>query len=229
MWGYIPIKILKILFYLSYWHTDMLLISSVQKQNPPRPLPQSTIFRSCSVQEKLCLRFLLSPCQTHYFCSHNSTKQLMLWPPLLNSKDDSPSSFYHLYNKPRQRMKWFGWHHWLSGNELGQTLGDGEGQGGLACCSPWGHKESDMTGWLNNNADDTTLMAESGEELKSLLTRVKEENEKAGLKLNIKVKIMASSPITSWQIDGEKVEAVTDFLFLGSKITADSDSTQRWN
>ena len=64
-------------------------------------------------------------------------------------------------------------------------------------------------------------MAESGEELKSLLTRVKEENEKAGLKLNIKVKIMASSPITSWQIDGEKVEAVTDFLFLGSKITAD--------
>ena len=120
MWGYIPIKILKILFYLSYWHTDMLLISSVQKQNPPRPLPQSTVFRSCSVQEKLCLRFLLSPCQTHYFCSHNSTKQLMLWPPLLNSKDDSPSSFYHLYNKPRQRMKWFGWHHWLSGNELGQ-------------------------------------------------------------------------------------------------------------
>ena len=66
-------------------------------------------------------------------------------------------------------------------------------------------------------------MAESGEELKSLLTRVKEENEKAGLKLNIKVKIMASSPITSWQIDGEKVEAVTDFLFLGSKITADGD------
>ena len=64
-------------------------------------------------------------------------------------------------------------------------------------------------------------MAESGEELKSLLTRVKEENEKAGLKLNIKVKIMASSPITSWQIDGEKVETVTDPIFLGSKITVD--------
>ena len=71
--------------------------------------------------------------------------------------------------------------------------------------------------------DGTILMAEREEELKSLLTRVKEENEKAGLKLNIKVKIMASSPITSWQIDGEKVEAVTDFLFLGSKITADGD------
>ena len=71
-------------------------------------------------------------------------------------------------------------------------------------------------------ADDTTLMAESKEELliKSLLMRVKEESEEAGLKLNIqKTKIMASSPITSWQIDGGKVEAVTDFLFLGSKIT----------
>ena len=67
-------------------------------------------------------------------------------------------------------------------------------------------------------------MAESKEELKSLLMRVKEENEKAGLKLNIqKTKIMASSPITSWQIEGEKVEAVTDFIFLGSKIIADSD------
>ena len=72
-------------------------------------------------------------------------------------------------------------------------------------------------------ADDTTLMAESEEELKSLL-KVKEESEKAGLKLNIqKTKIMASSPITSWQIEGEKVEAVTDFIFLGSKIIADSD------
>ena len=70
-------------------------------------------------------------------------------------------------------------------------------------------------------ADDTTLMAESKEELKSLLMRVKEESEKAGLKLNIqKTKIMASSPITSWQIDGETMETVTDFLFLGSKITA---------
>ena len=71
-------------------------------------------------------------------------------------------------------------------------------------------------------ADDTTLMAESEEELKSVLMRVKDEGEKAGLKLNIqKTKIMASSPITSWQIEGEKVETVTDFIFLGSKITAD--------
>ena len=72
-------------------------------------------------------------------------------------------------------------------------------------------------------ADDTTLMAES-EELKSLLMKVKEESKKVGLKLNIqKTKIMASGPITSWQIDGETVETVTDFIFLGSKITADSD------
>ena len=72
-------------------------------------------------------------------------------------------------------------------------------------------------------ADDTTLMAESEEELKSLL-KVKEESEKVGLKLNIqKTKIMASSPITSWQIDGETVEIVTDFISLGSKITADGD------
>ena len=73
-------------------------------------------------------------------------------------------------------------------------------------------------------ADDTTLMAESEEELKSFLMRVKEESEKGGLKLNIqKTKIMASGPITSWQIDGEKVETVTDFIFLGSIITADGD------
>ena len=73
-------------------------------------------------------------------------------------------------------------------------------------------------------ADDTTLMAESEEELKSLLTRVKEESEKAGLKLNIqKTKITASSPITSWQTEGEKVEAVTDFIFLGSQITVDGN------
>ena len=73
-------------------------------------------------------------------------------------------------------------------------------------------------------ADDTTLMAESEEELKSLLMKVKEESEKVGLKLNIKkTKIMASGPITSWQIDGETMETVTDFIFLGSKITADSD------
>ena len=73
-------------------------------------------------------------------------------------------------------------------------------------------------------ADDTTLMAESEEELKSLLMKVKEESEKAGLKLNIqKTKIMASGPITSWEIDGETVETVSDFDFLGSKITADGD------
>ena len=73
-------------------------------------------------------------------------------------------------------------------------------------------------------ADDTTLMAESEEELKSLLMRVKEGSERAGLRLNIKKsKIMASGPITTWQIEGEKVEVVTDFLFLGSTITADGD------
>ena len=73
-------------------------------------------------------------------------------------------------------------------------------------------------------ADDTTLMAESEEELKSLLMKVKEESEKVGLKLNIqKTKIMASGPITSWQIDWETVETVAEFIFLGSKITADGD------
>ena len=73
-------------------------------------------------------------------------------------------------------------------------------------------------------ADDTTLKAESEEELKSLLMKVKEESEKVGLKLNIqKTKIMASGPITSWQIDGETVETVADFIFLGSKFTADGD------
>ena len=79
---------------------------------------------------------------------------------------------------------------------------------------------------LNNlrYADDTTLMAESEEGLKSLLMKVKEESEKVGLKLSIqKTKIMASSPITSWEIDGETVETVSDFIFLGSKVTADGD------
>ena len=79
---------------------------------------------------------------------------------------------------------------------------------------------------INNHryADDTTLMAESEEELKSLFTKVKKESEKVGLKLNIqKTKIMTSSPITSWQIDGETMETVTDFIFLGSKITAEVD------
>ena len=77
-------------------------------------------------------------------------------------------------------------------------------------------------------ADDTTLMEESEVELKSLLMKVKEENEKVGLKLNIqKMKIMASSPITSWEIDGERVETVSDFIFLGSKITADGDRSHK--
>ena len=73
-------------------------------------------------------------------------------------------------------------------------------------------------------ADDTTLVAESEEELKSLLVKMKEDSEKTGLKLNIKkTKIMASCPITSWKIDGQTVETVTDFIFLGSKITADGE------
>ena len=79
---------------------------------------------------------------------------------------------------------------------------------------------------LNNlrYADDTTLMAESEEELKSLLMKVKVESEKVGLKFNIqKMKIMASGPITSWEIDGETVETVSDFIFWGSKLTADGD------
>ena len=77
-------------------------------------------------------------------------------------------------------------------------------------------------------ADDTTFMAESEEELKSLLMKVKEESEKAGLKLNIqKTKIMTSTPITSWQTEGGKVKTVTDFIFLGSKITADGDCSHK--
>ena len=79
-------------------------------------------------------------------------------------------------------------------------------------------------------ADDTTLMTESKEELKSFLMKVKEESEKDGLKLNIlKTKIMASGPITSWQIDGETVETVSDFIFLGSKITVDHDCSHEIN
>ncbi|XP_044276028.1 uncharacterized protein LOC123018233, partial [Varanus komodoensis] len=92
--------------------------------------------------------------------------------------------------------------------------------------SPVGIK---IAGRSNNfrYADDTTLMAESEEELKSLLMQVKEESAKVGLKLNIKkTKIMASGPLTSWQIDGEEMEVVTDFIFLGSKITADGDCSQ---
>ena len=82
---------------------------------------------------------------------------------------------------------------------------------------------------INNfrQVDDTTFMAESEEELKSLLMKVKEESEKADWKLSIqKTKIKASGPITSWQLEGEKVEAVTDFIFLGSKITTDGDCSQ---
>ena len=76
--------------------------------------------------------------------------------------------------------------------------------------------------------DDTTLMAESEEELKTLLMKVKKKSEKAGLKLNIqKTKIMASDPISSWQIDGETVETMADFIFLGSKITADGDCSPK--
>ena len=79
-------------------------------------------------------------------------------------------------------------------------------------------------------ADDTTLMAENEEDLKILLMKVKEESEKVGLNLNIqKTKIMASSPITSWQIDGETVEMVADFIFLGSRITADGDCSHEIN
>ena len=89
------------------------------------------------------------------------------------------------------------------------------------------HAEIKIAGRNINNlryADDTTLMAKSEEELKSLLMKVKVKSEKVGLKLNIqKTKIVASGPITSWQIDGETVETVPDFLFGGSKITADGD------
>ena len=112
------------------------------------------------------------------------------------------------------------------------------------CCHPayltyMQSKACEMPGWMKHKleprlpgeistylrcADDTTLMAESKQELKSLLMKVNEESEKAGLKLNIQeTKIMASSPITSWQIDREVMETVTDFIFLGSKITADID------
>ena len=88
------------------------------------------------------------------------------------------------------------------------------------------HKlESRLPGEISTTyADDTTLMAESEEELKSLLMKLKEKSEKVGLKLNIqKTKIMTSSPITSWQIDGETMETVMDFIFLGSKITEDGE------
>ena len=91
----------------------------------------------------------------------------------------------------------------------------------------WPPTDVTIAGRNNNNlryADDTTHMAESKEELKNLLMKVKGESEKVGLKLNIpKTKIMASDPITSWQVNGETMETVSDFIFLGSKITADGD------
>ena len=94
-----------------------------------------------------------------------------------------------------------------------------ETQRSLVGYSPWNCKESDIT-----TNYDTTLTAENEEEQKSLLMKVKEESEKVGLKLNIqKTKIMASGPITSWEIDGETVETVSEFIFLDSKITADGD------
>ena len=92
-------------------------------------------------------------------------------------------------------------------------------------------QESKLLGENINNlryTDDTTLIAESEEQLKNLLMRMKEESKKAGLNINIqKPKIMASGPITSWQIDGEKVETLTDFIFLGSKITVDGDCSHK--
>ena len=97
----------------------------------------------------------------------------------------------------------------------------------MKCWTGWSTAGIKITRRNINNlryADDNTLMAESKEELKSLLMKVKEESEKVGLKLNIqKIKIMASGPITSWEIDGETVETVTDLIFLGSKITVDGD------
>ena len=102
----------------------------------------------------------------------------------------------------------------------------------MKCRAGWAQAGIKIAGRNINNlryADDTTLTAESEEDLKSLLMKVKEESEKAGLKLHIqKTKMMASSPITSWQIDGETMETVTDFIFLGSRITADGD-LQPWN
>ena len=101
----------------------------------------------------------------------------------------------------------------------------------MKCQAGWStSRNQDFRENINNlrYADDTTLMAQSKEKLKSLLMKVKEESEKVGLKLNIqKTKIIASSPIISWQIDGETMETVTDFIFLGSKITADSDCSHK--
>ena len=106
--------------------------------------------------------------------------------------------------------------------------GESQRRRSLVGCRLWGRTESDMTEVTQQRssryAEDTILTAESEEELKSFLMKVKEESEKAGLKFNIQItKIMASGPITSWQIYGKTMETVTDFIFLGSKITADGD------
>ena len=109
---------------------------------------------------------------------------------------------------------------WLNGHEFEQVLGVNTGldeaKAGIKIA---GRNISNL-----RYADDTPLMAENKEELKILLIKVKEDSEKVGLKLNIqKTKIMVSGPITSWQIDGEKMETMTDFIFVGSKITANCD------
>ena len=125
----------------------------------------------------------------------------ILWPPdaknWLTGKDPDAGKGWRQEEKGMTEDELIGWHHWLNGYEFEQTPGDSEGQGSLVYCNPWGHKELAMT------------------------EQLKEESEKAGLKLNIqKTKIMAYGPITSWQIDGETMETVTYFIFLGSKITA---------
>ena len=136
----------------------------------------------------------------------------VLWPPHAKSwligKDSDAGRDWGQEEKGMTEDEMAGWHHRLDAHEFGWTLGVGDGQGGLACCSSWGRQELDTTERLNwtelnwTYADDTTFMAEN-EELKSLLMKVKEESEKVGLKANIqKTKIMAFGPITSWQMDG---------------------------
>ena len=128
----------------------------------------------------------------------------VLWPPDGKSwliwKDCDAGRDWGQEEKGITEDEMVGWHHPLNGHGFGWTLGVGDGQGGLVCCSSWGRKESDMTKQLNWT------------------------EEKAGLKFNIqKMVITASSPITSWQIDREKMETVADFIFFVSKITADGD------
>ena len=116
-----------------------------------------------------------------------------------------------------------GWHHQLDEHEFDQRPPVSDGQGRLACCSPWGRKESDTTEWLNwliysSQPDFTCYLSYY------LMIKVKEESEKADLKLNIqKTNIIVSGPIITWQTDREKMEIVTTFIFLHSKITADND------